>query len=74
MDNPSVRLLTVHEVADLFQVSSRTVFRWMERGWLPAIRVGNITRIRPEDLEAFFDAHRSTRTRGRPGQPKEAER
>ncbi|HHS97018.1 MAG TPA: DNA-binding protein [Chloroflexi bacterium] len=68
-----VRLLTVGEVADLVQVSPRTVFRWMAQGRLPAIRVGNVTRIRPEDLEAFFEAHRSTRTRGRPGQRKEVE-
>ncbi|HEY77073.1 MAG TPA: helix-turn-helix domain-containing protein [Thermoflexia bacterium] len=69
-DRPA-RLFTVGEVADLFQVSPRTVFRWMAQGRLPAIRVGNITRIRPEDLEAFFEAHLSTQTRGRPGQRRE---
>lgn len=71
MGDRPVRLLTVGEVADLFQVSPRTVFRWMAQGRLPAIRVGNITRVRPEDLEAFFESHRSLQTRGRPGRRKE---
>lgn len=51
------RLLTVKEVADLCQVSPRTVFRWLSLGELAAVRIGNVTRIRKDDLEAFFQAH-----------------
>lgn len=71
MRNQSAHMLTVNEVADLFQVSPRTVFRWMAQGWLPAVRVGNVTRIRPEDLKAFCEAHLSTPARQLPGEQKE---
>jgi len=46
--------LTVRNVAEHFQVSTRTVERWIEREELPAARLGpKLTRIRPSDLEAF---------------------
>lgn len=46
--------LTVKAVADRFAISARTVERWIERGELPAVRLGpKLTRIRPIDLEAF---------------------
>jgi len=46
--------LTVREVAEHFQISTRTVERWIEREELPAYRFGpKLTRIRPSDLEAF---------------------
>ncbi len=53
------RLLTIPEVAAILQVSQRTVFRWMDAGLLPVVRVGKITRIRPADLEVFLQSHRA---------------
>jgi len=55
----SNKLLTISEVAKLCQVSDRTVRRWMAAGILLAVRIGNITRIRPEDFMAFLDDNRS---------------
>jgi excisionase family DNA binding protein len=51
------QLLTIDDVADECRVSKRTVFRWMSDGGLNAVRIGNITRIRREDLDRFFEAH-----------------
>ena len=49
-------ILTVNDVAEHMQVSPRTIYRWMKRG-LPVIKVGNVTRIRRGDLEAFLQNH-----------------
>ncbi len=51
--------LSVSEVAFILGVSTRQVHRWIERGLLPAVRVGRLVRIREEDLNAFIQRHRT---------------
>lgn len=45
--------LTVAECADLLAVDHKTVRRLIDRGELPALRVGRVLRIDPADLEAL---------------------
>ncbi|HSS09026.1 MAG TPA: helix-turn-helix domain-containing protein [Acidimicrobiales bacterium] len=47
-------LLTVREVARRAKVSERTVWRWVEDGRLPAIRVGGIVRFQHADVDALL--------------------
>lgn len=47
------RLLTVDEVADLENVSSKTIRRRIAAGELRALRNGRSLRIRPQDLRAY---------------------
>ena len=49
-------LLTVAEVADLFRVSSMTVYRLIRNGELAAVRVGRSYRVREDDLQAYLQA------------------
>jgi excisionase family DNA binding protein len=49
-------LLTVSEVADMFRVSSMTVYRLIRNGELPAVRVGRSYRVREDDLQAYLEA------------------
>jgi excisionase family DNA binding protein len=49
-------LLTVAEVAELFRVSSMTVYRLIRGGELPAVRVGRSYRVRDDDLQAYLEA------------------
>jgi len=48
------RLLRPEEVAEMLQVSRRTVVRWLKEGILKGVRVGRLWRVRPEDLEKFL--------------------
>jgi excisionase family DNA binding protein len=43
-------VLTVKEVAAYLRVSRVTVWRWCQRGTLPALRVGRNWRIHRDDL------------------------
>ena len=52
-NNPPERLLTIPDVADLYQVSEKTVRRWIDARDLPAAKLGNQWRVRPRDLEIF---------------------
>jgi excisionase family DNA binding protein len=49
---------TVNYVADLLEVSPRTVRRWIERKQLIAHYFGKALRIAGSDLKAFIAAHR----------------
>jgi excisionase family DNA binding protein len=49
--------LTLAETAAILKVSRKTVSGWIDRGALPAIRLGpgkRLIRIRQEDLESFI--------------------
>ena len=48
------RYVTVAEVAGLLRVSNMTVYRLVQSGQLPAVRVGRSYRIREEDVDSFL--------------------
>ncbi len=52
--NPSEKLLTIEEVADILRVSYRSVIRYIESGRLKASKIG-VWRIRQFDLDKFLE-------------------
>jgi excisionase family DNA binding protein len=44
-------LLTTEEVADVLRVSRFTVRRWIDRGFLKAVRIGRTIRITKSSVE-----------------------
>jgi excisionase family DNA binding protein len=48
------RFLTVGEVATLLRVSSMTVYRLINAGELPAVRVGKSYRLREDDVDKYL--------------------
>ncbi len=51
--------LTVEQVADWLQVSTKTIRRYIEDGSLPAVNLGGrAIRIRRQDLEAWLEKRR----------------
>lgn len=61
--------LTVAECAALLRVDRKTVRRLIERGDLPALRVGRVLRIDPADLRvlAYAPHAREVRSERSPG-------
>lgn len=53
-----MRFFTVEQVAEMFDVKPSTVYRWVRRGDLAAIRKGTrFTRISEAHLQAFTERH-----------------
>lgn len=48
------RFVTVAEVAGQLRVSSMTVYRLIQAGQLPAVRVGRSYRIRDVDVDRYL--------------------
>ena len=53
-DNQESRFMTVGEVAAALRVSSMTVYRLINAGDLPAVRIGRSFRLRREDLDRYL--------------------
>jgi excisionase family DNA binding protein len=52
------RFLTVSEAAARLQVSVKTIRRLIDRGDLPALRIGHLIRIPEESFESFLEARK----------------
>ena len=46
--------LTVSEVAGVLRVSNMTVYRLINAGQMPAVRVGKAYRIREDDIDRYL--------------------
>lgn len=51
-------LLTKQQVAEVLQVTLRTVHSYINSCDLPAVKIGRRVRITTEDLRAFIERHR----------------
>jgi excisionase family DNA binding protein len=55
-DDSRMRFVTVAEVAEQMRVSNMTVYRLVQAGQLPAVRIGRSYRIREEDVDKYLAA------------------
>ena len=53
-DATNARYLTVREVASTLRVSNMTVYRLINAGELPALRVGKSFRLREDDVNRYL--------------------
>ncbi|HET9690867.1 MAG TPA: helix-turn-helix domain-containing protein [Acidimicrobiales bacterium] len=49
-----VQYVTVNEVASQLRVSNMTVYRLVQSGELPAVRIGRSYRIRASDVDGYL--------------------
>jgi excisionase family DNA binding protein len=47
------RWLSVEEIATHLGVSKETVYRWLEKGKIPAHRVGKLWKFKPSEVDAW---------------------
>ena len=52
------RFLTVRDVADLLRLNLLTVYDYIRKGKLTAVKLGRNYRILRKDLDQFIDEHR----------------
>jgi len=63
--------MTVSEVAEYLRVGKSTVWRWIDKGQLPAFRIGRSWRVRREDLERYVTPQPVTLHQNSSSQPPE---
>jgi excisionase family DNA binding protein len=55
----SQKFFTVLQIAEMLDVSTRTVRRWIESEALAVHRFGGVVRVAEADLKAFLASHRA---------------
>ncbi|HOW59323.1 MAG TPA: response regulator [Candidatus Omnitrophota bacterium] len=53
------KLLKVHDVMKKLNVSRRTIYYWINNGILKTVRIGNMYRFHPEDIEQLIASNRN---------------
>jgi excisionase family DNA binding protein len=56
-------VLTTEEVAKLLKISEATIYRQVEKGFLPGFKIGRQWRFRREDIEIFMKERSSWKQR-----------
>jgi len=51
-------MLTLNDVAEDLRITRRTLYRWIEQGKFPAIKIDGIWRVDEEDFQKFKEAAR----------------
>jgi excisionase family DNA binding protein len=54
------RLLNALEVSQILGLGHSTIYQLIRQGELPCVRFGRAVRVRPEDLDIFIQANRSS--------------
>ena len=55
------KTLTPQDVAENLQVGVRQVYKWIQDGDLPAVRLGRVYRVQPDDLQRFLVERKTVR-------------
>jgi excisionase family DNA binding protein len=55
-----MKFYTIDQIANLVEVSTRTVRRWIQDGLLVAHRINGLVRISEADFQAFLATHRDS--------------
>ncbi len=51
-----IEIYTLEEIAQLLQVTRRTIYTWVKDGKLKAFKVGRGWRVTREELDAFLNS------------------
>ena len=51
----SIRLLRPEEVRNILSISRSFVYKLLESGEIPVVRIGKTVRVRPQDLKAYIE-------------------
>jgi len=51
--NTPEKWLSVEEIADHLGISKETVYRWLEKGGIPAHRIGKLWKFRPSEVDRW---------------------
>ncbi len=61
--NPVEKWLSVEEIADHLKISKETVYRWLEKGRIPAHRVGKQWRFKPSEVDEWVKSGNASEER-----------
>lgn len=58
MPSADIEWLSTQEASRRLGITTRTLYRFVDQGDLPAYRMGRVIRLKATDIDAFIDASR----------------
>lgn len=58
MASADIEWLSTQEASRRLGITTRTLYRFVDQGDLPAYRMGRVIRVKATDIDAFIDASR----------------
>jgi excisionase family DNA binding protein len=58
MSNSEIRWLSTAEAARRLGITTRTLYRFIDEGQLPAYRFGRVIRLKEDEVDAFIESCR----------------
>ena len=58
MSTPEISWMSTADAARRLGVTTRTLYRFINEGQLPAYRLGRVIRLKQDDVDAFIDTCR----------------
>ena len=55
MEKTPIEVYTLDEVADILQITRRTIYTWIKEGRIKAFKVGRYWRVRREELDRILE-------------------
>jgi len=52
--------LTLKEVANYLQLNERTLYKWAQKGSIPASKLGSTWRFRKSDIDSWVETKKNT--------------
>ncbi len=49
-----MKLLTVEDIAELFQTSTSTIYRWVHKREIPFVKLGGKLRFSPDEIQEYI--------------------
>lgn len=49
-----MKLLTIEEIAELFQTSTSTIYRWVHKREIPFVKLGGKLRFSPDAIQEYI--------------------
>ena len=56
MEMPFEQLMTIEEVADYLRVKKRTIYDWLKKGKIPAVKTVGQWRFQKEKINAWLES------------------
>jgi excisionase family DNA binding protein len=51
-----VKLLDINQLSEMLNVKKKTIYDWVHKGIIPYVKLGNLLRFDPKDIEKWFES------------------
>ena len=63
-DNTNIELMTVEELAEYLKVTTKTIYRMLQKGGIPSTKVGHMHRFIKSDINDWLRKGSSAKSKG----------